>query len=327
MKAELERELLRYLIHKGEVELPALGRFSLVFRDAYRDFTNKLMHPPAREVQFKFTDNSSEHFARHFSQVQDLSFSEAISLVREWVSHLKLEANGGQSTIPGIGSFSTVESQLVFKPSGENYSREHFGLQPVPLPVFDAPPSRDTAATVATTSRKSTIDQWLWAVTFAVLCLFVYYIILAVQSERPGNAQSLSVFVDTQQLNQTPETKEIEEVTSEDPDDSNSTEEMVDDSAEIQLEYSDPPIDQIVPDMKARGIERCTIITGVFSRKEYVDRMVADLEARGYNSITASSGILTRVGVELPCEVNELNEILRDLRNEFDKDSWILSFK
>ena len=74
----------------------------------------------------------------------------------------------------------------------------------------------------------------------------------------------------------------------------------------------------------AASSDSCIIVTGVFTRPENILAMQRRIESMSYSSFTQENGIYTRVGLIFPCDSKNLENFIREVRQQISPKAWYL---
>lgn len=124
---------IKDLLYRYEcVVIPNFGAFLSQRKPAQIHETTQAFYPPKKSISFnaQLTDNDGL-LTNYISQVEDISYQEAIQKLTEFVSELKTSLHEvGKIELEYIGTFYLENQQLVFQPSyHHNYLLEAFGTE------------------------------------------------------------------------------------------------------------------------------------------------------------------------------------------------------
>lgn len=73
------------------------------------------------------------------------------------------------------------------------------------------------------------------------------------------------------------------------------------------------------------AIEKCIIVTGVFSTEPNINKMKDLITKAGYTSYSEKNGVYTRVGLEFDCTDVNLEEYIQQVRKSISPRAWYLN--
>lgn len=350
------------LMEEEEVSLPGLGTLRLAPQSASLNSIHGLIAPPAERVEFN--DNLVLDDGRLVAALTGVAGREEAEVREEldaFLSNMREILDAGRFfTIEGVGRFSKPHGrQVVFAPTGENFSKASFGL-----PTLNVQPIRrkeregatgdpmlgtDTAlaqpASAPASSQKSGIlyneelRRWLWIVAGAMAILLILAALFRLGQAllADNNAEEVARIeradppprLPADRLNVPPGPArtpvDADRVAPGPPPKLNEA----DDAAATE---TDPPPPAPSPDQPTTPPPAAPlptdnvalIATGMFGSQRNVEKNINRIEAAGFTSFSRPEGRLTRIGVRLDYDTEEeLFTALERVRRIFP-DSFVM---
>ncbi len=104
-----------YLFQKGQLQIPALGTFSITDVPAISDFLHKKISAPVPKVLFQAAETATtdDALVEYIARKHTVSYEQADNLLQQWSGELRnrLQQNG-EVDLPGIGLLTRQENNL-----------------------------------------------------------------------------------------------------------------------------------------------------------------------------------------------------------------------
>jgi len=119
----------------AEVGMPSLGYFSRERVNGYYNEAEGKFYPPASRVKYVAASTNDEVLTEFVAQKKNISLATAKYFTEKFVGNLKEQAANSIYIFSDLGSFETIDNQLVFKP-GDRLLNDFatYGLEAIPLP-------------------------------------------------------------------------------------------------------------------------------------------------------------------------------------------------
>lgn len=309
------------------VILPTIGGFIVNYSSAKLDVVEQEVHPPAKTVSFnaKLVTNDGL-LAHHIAQKEHLTYKQAANRLEAQTRDIELTLLDKKVVyFPHIGKlYFNNESRLEFLPEPTNFLRDAYGL-----PSFTCTPilrNKDYLQQIAAPAvvRRSKVALF-WtptriATAAAVLLLLCSapYLYRSFSSTVPAPDPIAETSVPTT----TEESTASEAVTASILPTLPTFEpvETVADTVETAIE--EPPVEP-EPEAIAPG-EDYIIVLGAFGKERNAQRLAKRLANDNYlPDVTLKNG-LHRVGVQINCSAEALQQHLAFLQENYNKKAWIV---
>lgn len=316
----LEHYISELLYRYNCVMVPEFGAFLTQMKSAVLVESSNTLHPPSKEVSFNEQVSSNDGLlVSHISDVEGLSYEEALEKVSQVVKNWKISLrNGDRLEFTHIGElWLNANQRLQFNPYGKtNYLTASFGLSsvvshPVTREVLkeEVTALEEKVPFVFTPERRetSTIRPYLKYAAVALLTVSLGLTGFRFVKDTT-NKQQLAA-EDAQEL----VSKRIQEATFFDT---------------APLELPTLSLDVISGSKKAEG-RLHHIVAGAFRFKKNADKKMRQLKRRGYNPtyIGRNPHGLHMVTYDSYTDVDEALNALRSVKRTQSSDAWLLSTK
>ncbi len=112
--------LYKYLTIYKQVSLPGVGVFKIARQPAKHDIANKVIEPPALNIDFTaHPATGTNDFFEFLSKEKSIEEAAAINHFNDFAQHLNHEGNSGKSfELPGIGTLrKNANGEVSFEPA------------------------------------------------------------------------------------------------------------------------------------------------------------------------------------------------------------------
>ncbi|MDR1793273.1 MAG: SPOR domain-containing protein [Bacteroidales bacterium] len=193
-----------YILQHGQVEIPHLGKLSLIFQPAKEHPVLHTFTVPGKYLFFQEMDTKNEDFLHFLAKEQNTDIETCKNELQKWVENLKHEITQNRIyQLDTMGNFALDSMhKLIFTPkldltlSPESFGLEELTVQPYSI-VHKNEVEKETANLPQNTDneevkKKKTWLIWLW-VLLGLLCLTVIVIGIYYQIFRINNTPKSDV--------------------------------------------------------------------------------------------------------------------------------------
>lgn len=307
------------------VILPTIGGFIVNYSSAQLDVVEQQVHPPAKAVSFnaKLVTNDGL-LAHHIAQKEHLTYKQAATRLEAQTRDIELALLDKKVVhFPHIGKlYFNNESRLEFLPEPTNFLRDAYGL-----PTFDCAPilrNKDylQQTTAPTVVRRSKVVTFWTPTRIAAIAA-----VLLLLCSAPHLYRSFS--------SPTPTASPIAEApaSASDPTKVASSESVKASIFSVlpTIEPADTLEEELIeePSIEPEPVTTAPtndyiIVLGAFGKARNAQRLAKRLANDNYlPDVTLKNG-LHRVGVQINCTTDELQQHLRFLQDNYNKKAWIL---
>ncbi|MTB50215.1 hypothetical protein [Lewinella sp. W8] len=362
MTEQIVTAIRELLMEEGKVGLPGLGTLQLAPQPALISPVEGKALPPSERVTFNenlvLDDGKILQYLISTTEIDPQVLEKELKLFLASTSEA-LDA-GRSFTIEGVGRlFKHYDGQMRFTASGDNYSKDSFGLPEIALqPVVRTEKRRSSTAddpmlVTGTAAGQSTpksnllqdpaLRQILWYVA-AVLGVILLAVILwrlaqtiaGTSEEDPLEPQAteipddrLNVPPPATSVRPTPPPVDADRVRPDDPPRLNQPptrpEEPsgeVPSSTEEPAPVTPPRTPSTTPSPGSPNV--AIIATGLYGQDRNVEKNLRRIKEAGYEAYSRPEGRLTRVGIRLSYDTEEeLFEALNVIRSRFTSDAFV----
>ena len=329
---------IKELLYKNDcVIIPNIGGFVTQSSPASVDMIEQVVVPPSKSVSFNIKLNHNVGLiANHVAAQANIPFNEAKIAVEQYCQNIEDDLfNNKIVHFKQLGKlFFNADGKLEFVPEKCNFLIDAYGL-----PDLDCIPIlrnkkylkevlSPEAVTVSTVKPNAKIPYTKLAAACLLIVVFVSFIYSNDWLIGPSNnlADTISETPDssTQIATATvlplPNTNFID------------TAETIEATPDVQdTTYDDAitaPTNDKKPQLEAleaeKELEDFIIVLGAFGKKKNADRLSKKLAADNYlPDVTFKNG-LNRVGVQISCTNEELQQHLQFLRDNYNPKAWIV---
>ena len=295
------------------VIIPGFGGFVANRFPANVDFSKQEFYPPSRKVAFNESLSLSDGLlVNHISQTENVSWTEADSIVKSFVDELNAKLADGKSvSFEGLGEFSRRTGSLVFASSSANLLDESFGLTTFNFPMLHSAtkPRVESAIIKGTPDKKGKKGRGraiAWSLSAAaviagLVCMSLYMgwfdslfgnggdenTMLAGFGVGGNTEQVVEVTDEAVAAEQTAELADVQEVVADaTEDDEIPSEELVADE-EVVAEEVAPVEEQVAAPVETAVVVptstdfKVHIIAGCFANYSNAENVYKDLSSRG----------------------------------------------
>lgn len=331
---ELAHYIEELLYQNDCVILPSIGGFIVNYSSASIQFVDQQILPPRRQVSFngKLVNNDGlltnfiaqkEHLNYKQAQQKVQAYSEAIEndLLSRKVVHLER-----------IGKlYFNNDSKLEFVPESTNFLRDAYGLPDVAcFPVlrdksYLQEPAPQQALTIKTGAKTPGIMAFVTrqrlAGAAAILLLFLTVPFIYQKLSGSSNNNNTVIAEETTTVNKQDDSNQV--ATASILPNLNKPNLATDSLAEEE-EDSVAMVLAEEEAITAEPTETFVIVLGAFSKVKNANRLAKKLEKDNYfPDVTLRNG-LHRVGVQISCTPEELNQHLSFLQENYNKKAWVV---
>lgn len=337
-------------------ELPGIGLFTAKEDRAFIDHISQRIYPAKLVVQYEDADkNRSEEMIMHIlnetGYTQNELEQELANLSFYLTESLKTD---DQVLFEPYGILSKLNQEIQFRSTGKNLHTEFFGmggltLKPIVQKFVRSDDERVVPIKPIETNSLKKYKNLLWIIgaLWVVFLLLLFYptcnscnkkstkqnnhnsnesIIKQNQIQLEKNKQDSILRI--QQLHEAyiadsiiNANKAKEALNNSKPDsaNNNNTKEPYLNETEIK----DDNINLLNQQIKNK---KCIIIVGSFLNKNNALKLQKKVKRNGYTPYTAPYKNYHRVGVRFDCMSRDLHEVLSELKQKYDNQSWILKY-
>lgn len=320
------------MLYKNEcVILPTIGGFLTHFNEAEYDFIQHRISPPSKSVAFnaKLVNNDGL-LINYIAQVQHISYQQASKTVEKYCKAVEKDLFDNKIVqLEKIGKlFFNSNSSLEFIPDNTNFHLDYFGLESLDCkPVLRNKEYLKKQETQFATASSGTRQKSNPLPRVAAVLLILVLSVLMIQNFIGDKDQSIAAEVvhenainETQSANIVPQHTENNESIAEEP-----IKETVVEPVSASDEENEPVLvnEETTSDNAAQQ-EAFIIILGAFGKSSSVDRLVKKMKKLDYNPYTKEKNGLTRVGIRILCNSNEIEGHLNEVREIFTDKAWLV---
>lgn len=346
------------------VILPGFGGLVTNYSPARINHVHQTFYPPSKSLSFNSNlRNNDGLLATHISQNENIPYSEALTIVEDFVSECRKELlENGKLTFASVGVFVlNFEGKTEFEPFSEtNYLSDAYGLSSFSLSILRSGQEKQQEKPKLTETRKTpVIINWNRILRLSLPAAAVIVIALFVWISRPymgslSNLASLWPFsnsekpaVDPKQPDnkQVPEIDNYEanpdlsvsEVPAKNSESDTNTDELADNhissdlnnpppqEIENQTEQENPTSYESSSDSPASQMP-FHIIGGSFGSLANARKAAEEFIDKGYNASVLEIPVngFYRVSLFSTSERREADAMLSGIREEINPAAWIL---
>ncbi len=349
----ITKHIPEILIQHGQVNLPWLGTLSIVKKPANIDWINGQIQAPYSEVLFNTSNSDTLYFENYLVERFNITLDESTKMVEQFskLCYSSLEKNETVN-FPNLGKLMRDENQHIYFIAEVNNSISNaFGLPAVSFrPILRdkiqaiKQSSSATGITEGVTNfennkqkKIANIEKYYLAasVVFFVIMLSVcinYFVI------KPQHSiKALPTHVNMPPIKEKENTQHntlLDELDDELASTTPSKIAKMGISTEKRILPHSLPKDEIKKNNSIEQLDekkplitqkKLIIIVSAFKENSNADNFLSSIKEQGYDTYSDVKGNLTRVGVSVNYDSpTEKANILKKMRNQFNKDAWIL---
>lgn len=311
------------------VIIPTIGGFITNYAPASINFIDQQVLPPQKVVSFnaKLVNNDGL-LANYIAQKEHLTYKQATSKLEAFSRQIEADLfNNKIVHFEHIGKlYFNSDSKLEFVPTETNFLKDAYGLPSLPcVPILrNKDYLKENAKTNAVVIQKnnkhigifSLIKPKVAAVAvllcFALASPYLYSILFSSNSDQGNLAQqSAETTLEHKVSEPTSKASLIPSLTV--------TETVQDSAVETEEPIVEEPAIEVDP-----NTQDYIIVLGAFGKKRNADRLAKKLEKDNYlPDVTVKNG-LNRVGVQITCTPEEMQQHLQFLQENYNKKAWVV---
>lgn len=322
---------IEHLLYQHDcVILPTIGGFIVNYGSATLDVVEQQVAPPHKTVSFnaKLVTNDGL-LAHHIAQKEHLTYKQAATRLEAYTRDIELALLDKKVVhFPTIGKlYFNGDSRLEFLPEATNFLRDAYGL-----PTFSCMPilrSKDylqqTTAPVVT-RRSKVVTLWSPARIAAAAVVLLLLFSAPYWYSKFWNSNTTTQTTIAQDRNQEVTQKKEPSTTSITasvlPALSTSTQIMPLDTTALEESPVQDPAP--LPKVDSEPTNDYIIVLGAFGKEPNAQRLAKRLANDNYlPDVTLKNG-LHRVGVQINCTQEDLQQHLTFLQDHYNKKAWIV---
>jgi nucleoid DNA-binding protein len=335
MNTEVVQIIKDLLYERQSVVIPGLGRLSVTYKSATIDHVQGMLHPPASQLAFTMDQSANDQDLQMALQENcHWSAAQAKEMLNHFSNTVRTALDKREIvSLPGIGRiYRDFEGRDQFFQDNTNFNLDTFGLPVVqfyPILRQEAPHRPGPSGTqTKTSSGTKDLTNWLQrsmpllvSMALVIIVASIYFLQNDFSDQSPRQEARKTLPVNRVNMKPLPaplteapgiiiETTEIEP----------QEEEWFTEEEEAVVEEDKTDAATTHPDQK-EGI----IIMGAFSELKNAELAIQSIYENGYDAYSDQKGKMTRVGVRFAYkQAEELNVVLKDVKNRFNKKAWIL---
>lgn len=316
------------------VIIPTIGGFIVNRASASIDFVEQQLLPPQKTVSFNLKlVNNDGLLANHIAQKEHLTYKQATLKVETFSRQIELDLfNNKIVHFENIGKlYFNSDSKLEFVPADTNFLKDAYGLPnltciPVlrnkdylnEVPEHLVPIKRKQKAGILLVLAQPRVVAAAAILIFVLSMPFIYSAIVNTTDDNSTTIASN----DGQQTKDTNNSAQASLI----PSIGNNNTITTPAKEAVAAAIVDTIVEEVVEEVPVvdKNATEYVIVLGAFGKKGNADRLAKKLEKDNYLPEVTTKNGLNRVGVQITCTSEELQEHLDFLQNKYNKKAWVI---
>jgi hypothetical protein len=348
MSTEIGQYIEYLLRRRGEVYLPGIGSISMIQSPSYFTHGKTKLHPP--KLNFEYSEEKLENvdLVQLIAFSEDISAKEAENSVHKYAEKILNDClNYESALIPGVGYLNKEENTFELFPRESLLLKSLQGLQPIkvePIRKLTGEILPETATTIKSSGDWITYLGALLLGAFMILSY--HYLVDPLGTIQPSNTElskrniekeqnpTSNILEKEQKVNQGQESEPVDlKLLVPNNQDSVAKQDNLRSTSELGIiqqptkERKQTQDTSGISIAKPKKDQKCIILVGVYNRPIEALVMVDRIKAKGFEPFRDVKFDANRVGVQFNCAEENLEEVLKNVKEKINKDAYVLQPK